>query len=313
MVLRLIRRLLAAIPHRTLPPAALDPARLVPQVALAPDPAWPRWYGTPEARDAAAQQRLRAFAAMNAPVLVTVLDGLKIWLEPGDELSRALLLSGTYEPETLLAIRTLLPQGGVCLDAGAHCGMISLFAATCAGPHGRVLAFEPSPREFARLQANLAANNLPHLTAHQSAIAETAGTVTLRLAEPGHAGHNTIGTAFAYPGVQVADRVQVQATTLNAALAGLDRCDLIKMDIEGAELRALRGGEAALARLRPALILEVFDAALAGSGDTVADLMAWLEAHGYQARDIDPATGRFDAPAHMAPGQSKNIVALPKA
>ena len=54
-------------------------------------------------------------------------------------------------------------------------------------------------------------------------------------------------------------------------------------------------------------------AALAGSGDTVAGRTAWLKAHGYQARDIDPATGSFDAPAHIAPGQSKNIVALPKA
>ena len=84
------------------------------------------------------------------------------------------------------------------------------------------------------------------------------------------------------------------------------------MDIEGAELRALRGAAATLVRLRPALILEVFDRALAGSGDTVDELMQWLAANGYEARDIDPATGRFDAPAHVAPGEAKNIVAVPR-
>lgn len=292
--------------------AALDPARLMPQVRLAADPTWARAYGHPGAQDTAGRLRERGFAMMAAPALVRVLDGLPVWLVPGDELSRALLLSGSYEPETLLAIQALLPPGGVFVDVGAHCGLISAFAARRVGPTGRVVSFEPSPREFARLQANLAAGDFTWVIAHQAAIADTEGEVTLRLAEPGHAGHNTIGSAFAYEGVAVAELAQVRATTLDAALAGLDRCELIKLDIEGAELRALRGGAAALARLRPALILEVFDRALAGSGDTVAGLMAWLAANGYQARDIDPATGRFDAPAHVAAGESKNIVALPK-
>ena len=291
--------------------AACSPARLVPHSTLAPDPAWSRAYGTPNPWDTAARLRARVFAAMTAPALVSLLDGLQIWLEPGDELSRALLLSGTYEPDTLTAIRTLLPSGGVCVDVGAHCGMVSLFAARCVGRQGRVLAFEPSPREFARLSANVAAGDLIQVEIHQAALAEAPGTVTLRLAEPGHAGHNTIGSAFAYADVVVAALHAVPATTLDAALAGLARCDLVKMDIEGAELRALRGGAVALARLRPALILEVFDRALAGSGDTVDGLFAWLAANGYEARDIDPATGRFEAPAQIAPGESKNIVALP--
>lgn len=84
------------------------------------------------------------------------------------------------------------------------------------------------------------------------------------------------------------------------------------MDIEGAELAALRGGAASLARLRPALILEVFDRALAGCGGTEEALFAWLAANNYDARDLDPATARFDAPAHPTPGTSRNIVALPR-
>jgi len=292
-------------------PRAVDPAALVPNVALAPDPHWTRAYGLPDALDTAARLRVRAFVLMDRPALVTLLDDVKLFLEPGDELSRALLISGLYEPETLLAVRALLPPGGVCVDVGAHCGMVTAFAARCVGPQGRVLAFEPSPREFARLQGNVAAGGLAQVTTRQAAVAEAEGVVTLRLAEAGHAGHNTIGSAFAYEGVAVAELAQVPATTLDAALASLESCDLIKMDIEGAELRALRGGAAVLARLRPTLILEVFDRAMAGSGDTEAELFAWLAEHGYAARDIDPATGRFDAPAGPSPGVSRNIVAVP--
>jgi FkbM family methyltransferase len=295
-----------------LPRAALAPERLVPQPALAPDPGWGRVYGHPASDDLVGRLRAREFDALAAPVLVSLLGGLKLWLEPGDELSRALMLSGLYEPETLLVVRSLLPTGGTFIDVGANCGIMSLFAAQCVGAGGRVEAFEPSPREFARLRANVAANDVANVTLHQTAVAEVAGTVTLRLAEEGHAGHNTIGSAFAYQGVAVAERVDVPAITLDEALAGLERCDLIKMDVEGAELRALRGAATTLARLRPHLVLEVFDAALAGHGSTVADLMAWLAAHGYEARDIDPRTGRFESPARVAPGESKNIVAVPK-
>jgi mannose-6-phosphate isomerase-like protein (cupin superfamily) len=96
------------------------------------------------------------------------------------------LLSGLYEPETLLAVEALLPQGGTFVDVGANCGLITAFAARRAA---EILAFEPSPREFARLQANLAANAATHVTTHQAAVAEAPGTVTLRLAEAGQQHH----------------------------------------------------------------------------------------------------------------------------
>ena len=293
------------------PAAAFVPEAVIPRRALAPDADWPQVYGPIGHADSEARLREVAFRRMERAHLVSMLDGIRLWLEPGDELSRAVLISGTYEPETLLAMRSLLPEGGGFVDVGAHCGVMSLFAARCVGPRGRVLAFEPSPREFARLEANLAANVLPQVTTRQAAVADVAGSVTLRMAEAGRAGHNTIGSGFAHDGVAVAALAQVEAATLDAALATFDRCDLVKMDIEGAELRALRGGEAALARLRPALILEVFDRALAGSGDTETALFAWLEAQGYAVRDIDPASGRFDEAARPMPGISRNIVAVP--
>lgn len=287
---------------------ALTPATLIPAPPLVSDETWSRAYGTPTADEALPRLRDRVFASLPAPVLVPLLGTLKLWLEPGDELSRAVLLSGLYEPETLLAVQALLPQGGIFVDVGANCGLITAFAARRAA---RVLAFEPSPREYARLMANLAANEAANVTPHQQAVAEAPGTVTLRLAEAGHAGHNTIGEAFAYKGVVTETLHQVEATTLNEALASLERCDLIKMDIEGAELRALQGADQALARLRPALILEVFDQALAGCGATEADLLAWLAAHGYDARELDPATATFAGLARPRPGISRNIIALP--
>ena len=236
---RYLRRVLAPLLGFGAPAAGLSPsdiAALMPRRALAPDPGWSRVYGAQAADDKLAQQRELAFRALTAPILVPWLSGSWVWLEPGDELSRALLLSGLYEPETMLAVRDLLPPDGVFVDVGAHCGLFSLFAAGCVGAGGIILAFEPSPREFVRLQANLAANSLTQVQAHQAAITDQEGEVVLRLAEPGHAGHNTIGNAFAYDGVLLAATPTVTATTLDRVLADLVRCDVIKIDIEGAEL-----------------------------------------------------------------------------
>jgi hypothetical protein len=105
---------------------------------------------------------------------------------------------------------------------------------------------------------------------------------------------------------------EVPATTLDYALAELPRCDVIKMDIEGAELRALSGAAQVLARFRPVLVLEVYDAALAGSGATVEELLTWLETHGYIPYDIAPGSGRL-VPARIGPNESKNIIGLPRA
>ena len=296
----------------TLDPRMISAAAVIPHPPLAPEAGWSRVYGHPGAEDTAGRLRERVFATLTEPTPVPWIGALETLLEPGDELSRAVMISGLYEPETMCAIRDLLPARGVFVDVGAHCGMFTLFAAQQVGPDGTVIGFEPSAREFTRLEAQVTLNRLNNVHIHRCAIADAAGVVQLRLAEAGHAGHNTIGERFAYGHVKMARLETVPATTLDIALADLTRCDVMKMDIEGAELRALAGGAATIARLRPALVLEVFDAALAGSGHTLADFFGWLDAHGYDVHDIDPDTAGLMPRAAVAPGVSKNIVALPR-
>jgi FkbM family methyltransferase len=280
---------------------------------LVPDPGWSRVYGLCDPEDAAARLRERIFNGLTAPAAVPWIEKLSVLLEPGDELSRALLISGLYEPETMIAMRNLLPRGGTFLDVGAHCGMYTLFAARCAGNRGRVIAFEPSAREFARLSANVALNRLANVETHRVAISDEPGMTALRIAEPGHAGHNTLGARFAYEGVRLDHMEPVAATTFDAVLqsSGLTRCDMIKMDIEGAELRALKGGETLFRRFRPVLILEVFDAALAANGASVEELVATLGRLGYTFHDIDPDTAELTPAATIDGVLSNNIVALP--
>lgn len=289
----------------------LDIARLVPRVPLAADAGWTAFYGPVAANDIPGQVRLAAYRGLDGPRTVDWIEGLKLEVDPGNELYRAIVLSGLYEPDLMVALRPHLQPGGVFVDAGANVGVFSLFAAARVGVGGRVLAFEPSGREFAQLERNIAVNGLTHVTAHRMAVAEAAGEVVLRVAEDGHAGHNTIGGGFASDAAEVA-RERVGAVRLDDVLAGFERYDAIKLDIEGAELRALQGAAGVLRRLRPVLAIEMNGPSLVACGASVEAVMAFLEGAGYAAFDINPATGALMRGCKVEPGASKNIIALPR-
>lgn len=286
--------------------------RLMPHAELAADAAWPRHYGIVPAIDLQGQLREAAYRALRAPCQVDWIEGLKLEIEPANELYRAIVLSGLYEPDLMLALARHLPQGGTFVDGGANVGIFTLFAANRVGPAGRVFAFEPSAREFAQLQRNIAINGLDQVSAHRVALSDAPGRLDLRIADERHGGHNTIGRRFAGPETGLLKTEGVPAMRLDDLLADEPRVDAIKLDIEGAELRALQGATETLRRCRPALAIEMNGPSLESCGSSAAEVMAFLAAHDYTAHDIDPASGALLAGCATEPSASKNIMALPK-
>jgi len=124
-----------------------------------------------------------------------------------------------------------------------------------------------------------------------------------------HAGQNTLGS-FMYQGVAAAGAVRVAATTIDelARAQGLTALDVIKLDLEGAELRALSGARNTLLRWRPLLVFEAAEAALARQGGSLQGVLSLLAECGYRVFCIDPATGLL-APLGITP-ISDNLVAV---
>lgn len=293
---------------------AVNPARLMPP-PLAKMPHWERFYGPAPYDDAAARLRDHVFKALPAPICVPWIKNLQIFLEPGDEGSRILFLSGIYEPESLTLLEKILPIGGTFVDIGANCGFYTLVGARLVGESGRVIAFEPSPREFARLEGNIGANRLQHVTLVKAAAGKNAETAALRIAEKGHAGHNTLGSRFAYSGVKTDTTTRVDVVRLDDVLhdIGASRCDVIKLDIEGSELRALQGARETLRQHKPKLLIELFDSALGANGSSAAQLLAWLDEQGYRVHDIDPETGAAQSGLSAPLNVPRNIIAIASA
>jgi FkbM family methyltransferase len=158
---------------------------------------------------------------------------------------------GTSEPVLQQALVDLLRPGNVFYDLGANVGFFTLLAARLVGPSGAVIAFEPDPRNADTLRANVAANGFENVTVVQEGVTERSGTVDFVLAA-------STASHFATAGQPAAGSTPVRVTSLDDFLGGgAPPPTVVKLDIEGEEVRALRGAGAMLETHRPTIICEV--------------------------------------------------------
>lgn len=177
-----------------------------------------------------------------------------------------------------LGFHRCLHRPGTLLDVGAHDGAFTLPLA--ALPASRVLAFEPLPASFARLQAAVAAS--ANVTIRAEALGDATGEVTLSLpVVDGVANEQwaSIAKGYAGHGPRVAEqRLAVPLRRLDEF--GLDDLTAVKLDAEGAEYEVLRGGRETLLRCRPVLSIEIEERHRPGATWAVP---AYLDALGYDA------------------------------
>jgi FkbM family methyltransferase len=170
------------------------------------------------------------------------------------------------------------------LSTWARTGVInSIEAARRVGSGGRVIAFEPNPETLVRLRRNLALSDVANIVSVQAvACFEKPSRLMLFLRPGANTGESSLsGENASQEGA--ARAVEVDPVPLDEILetVRVSRVDVIKMDIEGAEVTALRGATRTLARYRPALVLEVDDHHLHNMGTSEGELRAFLDAAGY--------------------------------
>jgi FkbM family methyltransferase len=195
-------------------------------------------------------------------------------------------------------LRTIIPEDGIVFDVGAHAGQFAKLFARLA-PRGFVYACEPGSYARAILRIALRLNRLANVAVLPLALGDKSGVglLTMPVKRSG-----SFGFGLSHLGTEGAGRATVievvPVATLDevAALLALDRLDFVKADIEGFELRLIKGARATLTRFKPALLLELDDTHLARAGDTLAAAWDELLALGYSP--FTPSTARtpLDAP-----------------
>lgn len=148
--------------------------------------------------------------------------------------------------------------GDVVIDVGAHIGAVSIVVAKL-NPLARVIAYEPSSSNYARLVENLAANHIANVEAVQAAVAGERGTLELMWSEEETAGASAMLPDAARRALEQQGwrRESVPCVTLDDVFErhGIDRCAFLKLDCEGAEW-GIAAHAASLARV-DALALEL--------------------------------------------------------
>lgn len=207
-----------------------------------------------------------------------------------DGLARAASRVAWFVEDEVGGVRDVVPVGGNCVDVGAEYGLYTIAMAAAVGPAGTVHAVEPQPdahRIMDRIVRLSGADR--RVVRHHVALGEHAASSTLSVpVRRGRAVHGraflTSGAAHGGPNDEEFDSsrsVEVTVSTLDRLCRDLDRLDLLKADVEGAELQVLRGGRGTIERLRPTVQLEIESPHLDKYGATVADVTGFLTDQGY--------------------------------
>jgi FkbM family methyltransferase len=180
---------------------------------------------------------------------------------------------------TLLLARTVRP-GSHCLDIGANHGYYTLVMADAAGPNGRVVPVEPTPRLAEMLRQTLDINGFPHVEVVAKAASDTDGK-TLQLVIPARRSLNARLSEEAGPTDEV---VAVESVTVDAITHDWPRVDVIKVDVEGAEEGVWTGMKRTISQ-NPGLLL-ILEFNVARYDDPRAFAHA-IESAGFPLRYID--------------------------
>ena len=189
-------------------------------------------------------------------------------------------------------LQQLALDGETVFDVGGYEGIFTLFFARCVGPHGRVVTFEPNPRNFARIVENVRLNGFSHVQVRQLAVGSAPGRASLVFPAD--------ETARGSLETRIADQIKqehgvvsvdVDLDTLDRQVAaGLPEPDFVKLDVEGLELDVLQGMRGLLERRHPRLYIEIHGADVQRKLENVTAVVELLWAAGYHVLHVETNT-----------------------
>ena len=182
------------------------------------------------------------------------------------------LVYGCYEPYESHLVDQFVKRGVTVYNVGGNIGYYAVRAGIAAGSEGRVYAFEPSMENFRLLQQNIEDNNLMHVRAIHSAVAEQSGTLKLYLSSTNSGDHQV------FPAGEERAFTEIPSVSLDEFVKKEPAPDVIIMDVQGAEYSVLKGFESYLSapNRKPLVVfIEFSPAHLRRAGHSPEELL-WL-------------------------------------
>src|SRR4029077_5623653 len=210
-----------------------------------------------------------------------------------------------YEPE-LAYLERLLSPGKVFVDAGANFGIYTAMASKAVGEAGRVISFEPSTRAFPVLQRNITINVFKNVLAFPVALTDRPERA--RLYHHPAVGSDAMAKDCSFDPDAFAQEINTESLDNVLAKSSIERVDVIKMDVQGAEELAMRGANETIVSMRPVIVFEYHPAGAISMGLEPDGAWVFLKGYDYEFFNIGQdgtATQLLSPPEMIA-----NIVAI---
>ncbi|PKO33490.1 MAG: FkbM family methyltransferase [Betaproteobacteria bacterium HGW-Betaproteobacteria-7] len=235
---------------------------------------------------------------------------IELVLDPRDQhlVPCTLMNFGHYEPDETALLKAIVQPNWTILDIGANCGWYALSLAKHC-PSAQIHGFEPIPSTYEILKHNIRHNGLNNIAAHQLALSNQEKTVEF-FHTPSCSGATSLALAGQPTTVAPLEKVSAISTTLDTFCAqhGLAP-QLIKCDVEGAELMVIQGGERTISVHKPVILVELLRKWSEKFGYHPNDVIALLGKHGYRAFKLR-ADGLAPSPNIDEETQETNFIFL---
>lgn len=235
---------------------------------------------------------------------IVQMRGDKLWIDLHDSvLCRHFFLFREYEPYETYLLESVIEPGMTVVDIGANIGYYTVKFAKGVSTAGRVYAFEPDANNMALLKRNLTLNHIDNVTCEQAAVMDKEGELDLYLSDVNFGDHRSFESNEVALNAGFTRRsTKIRALALDDYLNGT-KVDLIKMDIQGAEVIALSGMLQTLSNPDIILFCEFWPYGILESGSSYEEFLDILYGMGFSLYEIDET-------AHVVKPFSRQTVSI---
>lgn len=186
-----------------------------------------------------------------------------------------------FEENEIKFLLKYLKKGDTFLDVGANIGMYSLLASKLVEDRGKIVAFEPTPIIFERLQQNIRLNELTNVYAFNLGLSNQKSTIDFHVSKDGHDAWNSFALLDLH---HESETIKIDVDTIDSFLIEkkIDKVDLIKVDVEGWEKYVLEGSVSLLQKEdAPIFLVEFTETNAFAAGYYLGEIFDYMKSYGY--------------------------------
>lgn len=207
---------------------------------------------------------------------------VKLKYDPNSYIGRYLYYRGIFEEQIISKINSVVHPGMTFLDIGANIGLHTNVAASLVGDNGRVIAIEPQSTVRALLQENISLNQFDNVEIISCALGKEQGEGDIYIVNAHNDGQSTL---IPDSSETTCPSEKVKICTVNSVMhdCNIQKVDIVKIDVEGAEMEVLKGGREFFRNSSTKyMFIECVDQHLRRFDSSSEELITWLHSEGYR-------------------------------